>query len=239
MQTTTIDLHGFGPFLGTPDSSPFVIKAMMLLALAGLPYRRVQGNPLKAPQKLLPYIVDAGQTVADSTLIRRHIERKYGVDFDRGLTAGQKAIAWAAERLCEDHLYFAMLEARWLDDANFRRGVGTMFGIVPAPIRPVVKMMLRRQNRARLHGHGLGRHAKADIVALATRDIDALSDLMADKPYLMGNEPCGADPIVFGMVTSLLTPPLDTPLREAVARHANLVAYRDRLTRLYFPELPT
>jgi glutathione S-transferase len=239
MQTATIDLHCFGPFLGTPDSSPFVIKAMMLLALARLPYRRVQGNPLKAPQKLLPYIVDAGRTVADSTFIRRHIERQYGVDFDRGLGAEQRAAAWAVERLCEDHLYFAMLEARWLDDANFRKGVGTMFGIIPAPVRPIVKAMLRRQNRARLHGHGLGRHRRADIVDLGTRDIDALASLLGDKPYLMGDTPCGADATVFGLVTSILTPPLDTPLREAMARHANLVAYRDRLTRLYFPELAT
>jgi glutathione S-transferase len=239
MQTATIDLHCFGPFLGTPDSSPFVIKAMMLLALARLPYRRVQGNPLKAPQKLLPYIVDAGQTVADSTGIRRHIERKYGVDFDAGLDVRQRAVGWAVERLCEDHLYFAMLEARWLDDDNFRKGVGTMFGIVPAPFRPLAKAVLRRANRARLHGHGLGRHGRADIVALATRDIDALATLVADKPYLMGDKPSGADATVFGMVTAILTPPLDTPLRDAIARHANLVAYRDRLTRLYFPEPAT
>jgi len=32
-----ITLHGFGPFFGTPDSSPFVIKVMMLLKLAGVP----------------------------------------------------------------------------------------------------------------------------------------------------------------------------------------------------------
>ncbi len=33
-----ITLHTFGPFLGAPDASPFVIKAMLLLKLAGLPY---------------------------------------------------------------------------------------------------------------------------------------------------------------------------------------------------------
>src|ERR1700747_99648 len=78
----TVTLHRFGPFLGAPDSSPFVIKTMVLLKLAGLAYRDVQGNPLKAPKKLLPYIEDEGANVADSTFIRRHIERKYGFDFD-------------------------------------------------------------------------------------------------------------------------------------------------------------
>lgn len=234
-----IVLHRFGPFLGTPDSSPFVIKTMVLLKMADLPYRAVAGNPLKAPKKLLPYIVDAGEMIADSTLIRCHIEHKYGIDYDHRLDRAQRAMAWAVERLCEDHLYFAMLETRWLNARNFRNGVGTMFGVIPAPLRPFAKMLLKRQNRARLLGHGIGRHEKPVIVDLALRDIDALAALLGDRPYLMDEKPCGADATVFAMVTSILTPPLDTPLREAMAHHTNLVAYRDRMNALYFPELPT
>jgi glutathione S-transferase len=235
--TGNIILHGFGPFFGAPDSSPFVIKAMVLLKLAGLSYSEVQGNPLKAPRKLLPYIVDAGVMVADSSLIRRHIERKYGFDFDAALNAEQKAVAWAVERMCEDHLYFAMVGARWFDRAIFKKGVGTMFGAVPLPLRPLAKVMLRRANAGRLHGHGLGRHSKADIAALALRDIAALSALIGDKPYLTGDKPCSSDAFVFGIVTSILTPPLDIPLRAAMQEHANLVTYCDRMTRQFFPEL--
>ena len=111
-----------------------------------------------------------------------------------------------------------------------------MFGVVPAPVRPVAKLVLRRANAARLRGHGLGRHDKAEIVRLATADIDALAALLGDKPYLMGSRPCGADGFVFGIVTSILTPPLGGPLQEAMRRHAGLVAYRDRLTRAFFPD---
>jgi glutathione S-transferase len=232
-----IILHRFGPFLGTPDSSPFVIKAMMLLRLAGLSFELVQGNPLKAPRKLLPYIEDDGVTVADSALIRMHIERKYGFDFDAALSREQKAIAWAVERMCEDHLYFAMLEARWLDRAAFRKGVAKMFGVVPLALRPFAKVALRRANAKRLQGHGLGRHTKSDIAMLAARDIDALAAIMGDKPYLMGNNPCGSDAFGFGIVTSILTPPLDSPLRVAMSKHANLVEYCNRMTRQFFPDV--
>jgi glutathione S-transferase len=237
-EAATITLHRFGPFFGAPDSSPFVIKVMMLLKLAGLPYREVAGNPLQAPKKLLPYIQDDGVTIADSTLIRLHIERKYGFDFDAAFTAEQKAVAWAVERMCEDHLYFAMLEARWLDRHAFRTGVGTMFGVIPLPLRPLAKAMLRRANAARLHGHGLGRHDKADIAMLARRDIDALATLLGERLYLLGDSPSAADAFLFGIVTSILTPPFDNTLRAAMRRHANLVAYRDRLTRQFFPDVP-
>jgi glutathione S-transferase len=209
---------------------------MLLLKLARLEYAIMRGNPLKAPKRFLPYIEDEGATVADSTIIRDHLERKYRRDFGAGLDREQKARAWTIERMCEDHLYFAMLENRWLDRANFRAGVSTMFGVVVAPLRPVARIMLRRMNAARLHGHGLGRHSRAEIASLATNDIDALAALLGDKPYLMGGDPCGADATVFGIVTSILTPPLESPLRAAMNRHANLVAYRDRLKSQYFPD---
>src|SRR5262249_53165476 len=232
-QLAMITLYRFGPFLGAPDSSPFVIKTMMLLKLAGLEFRALRGNPLRAPLRLLPYIEDEGVTVADSTLIREHLEQKYGCDFDAGLSLEQKATAWAIERMCEDHLYFAMLESRWFDRSNFRNGVAMMFGGVPAPLRPVARIILRRLNGSRLRGHGLGRLSKTHIARLATCDIDSLATLCGDKPYLMGSRPCGADAIAFGIVTSILTPPLSSPLRTAVGKHANLVEYRDRLMREY------
>jgi len=234
-----VTLYKFGPFLGTPDSSPFVIKVMMLLKLAGVPYREMQGNPFKAPQRFLPYIEDDGRTIADSTLIRFHLEKKYRVDFDAGLDAEQRAVAWAVERMCEDHLYFAMLDMRWTDTANFRNGLGRhMFGPIPAPARPIVKSLLRRMNAKRLQGHGIGRHPRAQIAELAVRDVDALAAILGDKPFLMGEKPCAADAFVFGIVTSILTPPLDSPIRLAMQRTANLIAYRDRVTSRYFSEQP-
>jgi glutathione S-transferase len=233
-----ITLYKFGPFLGTPDSSPFVMKVMLLLKMAGLPYRETQGNPFKGPHKFLPYIEDDGVKVPDSGFIRFHLEKKYKFDFDAGLSAEQKASAWAVERMCEDHLYFALLEMRWLDAANFKVGLGRhMFGPIPAPARPLVKSILIRMNAKRLHGHGIGRHARPKIAELAVRDIDALAAILGDKPYLMGDSPCAADAFVFGIVTAILTPPLESPIRAAMKNHANLMAYRDRLTGRYFPEL--
>ncbi len=229
-----IVLHAFGPFLGTPDSSPFVIKAMLLLELAGLPFRVERGGLGRAPKGLLPYLRDDGAVVADSTFIRRHIERKYGFDFDQGLTAEQKAIAWSVERLCEDHLYWALLELRWADAENFARGLSVMFRVVPAPVRPLAKAIMRRRTLRRLHAQGMGRFTQAEIADLAQRDIAALATLIGDKPYLMGRRPCGADATVFGLVCALLTPELKSPAILAALAEPRLVAYRDRIAARWF-----
>jgi glutathione S-transferase len=106
---------------------------MLLSKFAGLEYSENRGGYGKAPKGKLPYINDGGLSVADSTFVRFHIEKKYGFDFDAGLTSEQRAAAWAAEKMCEEHLYFALVATRWLDDANFAKGPAQFFKTVPMP----------------------------------------------------------------------------------------------------------
>ena len=117
-----ITLQVFGPGFGLPDPSPFCMKADILLQMSGLPHERKIGNMRRAPKGKLPLIIDAGEIVADSTFIRLHLERKYGIDFDKGLTPEQRGIAWAVEKMLEDHLYWFVVSERWANDSNFNRG---------------------------------------------------------------------------------------------------------------------
>lgn len=229
-----ITLYAFGPFFGLPDPSPFVIKAMLLLKLAGLPYREDRGGFRKAPKGKLPYINDDGLIVADSTFIRFHIEKKYGVDFDAGLTLEQKAVAWAIEKMCEEHLYWAGVATRWLDDANFAKGPAQFFKVVPLPFRPIVQSLVRRKIKKALKLQGFGRHTPAEQDELGVADINALASLIGDKAFVMGEKPCGADATVFAFVAGFMTPVFATPIRAAAERHANLTGYRDRILRRYF-----
>jgi glutathione S-transferase len=231
-----ITLYKFGPGFGLPDPSPFVLKGELLLKLAGLPYEIDLRGFGKAPKGKLPFIRDEGETVADSAFIRFHIERKYGFDFDEGLTGEQKSVGWAIEKMCEDHLYWAIIDARWFDEANFARGPAAFFKRAPAPIRPVVKTLVLRKLRKTAVSHGMGRHSKADIEELARRDLDAIAGVLGDKPYLLGAKPHGADATVFGSVASCLCKIFDTPVRTAAESHPNLVAYRDRMMKRFYPE---
>jgi glutathione S-transferase len=172
-----ITLYTFGRYFGLPDGSPFVIKAMLLLKFAGLAYREDRGGYGRAPKGKLPYINDDGLTVADSTFIRFHIEKKYGFDFDAGLTPEQKAVAWAAEKMCEEHFYFALVATRWLDHANFAKGPAQFFKTVPMPLRPIVQRLVARKVEKMLNLQGFGRHTRAERDALAMADVNALASL--------------------------------------------------------------
>ena len=235
-----ITLFTFGSAFGLPDSSPFVTKAEVLLKLSGVPFESRDGSAKmlgKSPKGKLPYIDDSGTLLGDSTFIRFHLETKYGVDFDKGSSPAERGTAWAFEKLCEDNLYWALLHTRWVDDANFDKGPRRFFDQAPAPIRPIIIAMIRRQTRKLLHAQGTGRHTKPQIEEVAIRGLDSIAAFLGDKPYLLGDAPCGADATVFAFVTGLLCTHFTTPIREAAAKHENLVAYRDRGLKQWYPEL--
>jgi glutathione S-transferase len=231
-----ITLFAFGPAFGLPDPSPFVTKAETLLKMAALCYRVELGDLRKAPKRKLPYIEDDGERIADSTFIRWHLERKYGFDFDRGLSLEQRGIAWAFEKLAEDHLYWLLVYARWVDDGNFAKGPNTFFRRVPAPVRAIVAATVRRQVRKNLHAQGIGRHSPVEIAMLAQRAIDAIADFLGGKPYFMGSEPTGIDATLFAFVANVLCPLFDTQIRAAAERHGNLKHYVGRMAARYYPD---
>jgi glutathione S-transferase len=231
-----ITLYTFGAYWGLPDPSPFVMKADMLLKLSRLPYEaNTRGFP-KAPKGKLPYLRDGDTVVADSTFIRLYLEKQYAIDFDKHLSAHDRGVAWAAEKMLEDHLYWVIVYWRWLNDANFERGPKAFFDRAPALIRPMVIPMVRKRVRATLHAHGIGRHSEAETTALAARGIESLAQMLGDQPYFMGSTPCGADATVFAFVASILVRQFESPIRDQAARMSNLVAYHDRMMREFYPE---
>ncbi len=231
-----ITLYTFGPAFGLPDASPFVIKAEMLLKLAGLPYQTRRGNLRRAPKGKLPYLDDMGRLVADSTLIRWHIEKTYHIDFDEGLSPAERGTAWAVEKLLEDNLYWAVARVRWLEGENFERGPAQFFSFVPAPLRGVVKALVRRKVRQMLWAQGLGRHSQQDMTAMAVQGVKSIADILGDRPYLMGDRPCGADATLFAFAASLQAPMFETPIRAAAESHANLQAYLARMRAQFYPD---
>src|SRR5438552_19008812 len=110
-----ITLYGFGPGFGLPEISPFVTKTEVQLKMAGLAHRKERATPPASPKGQLPYIVDEGERIADSTFIRAHLEGKYGFDFDAPLNLKQRARAWEFESMFEDNVYWALIGAWRVD----------------------------------------------------------------------------------------------------------------------------
>jgi len=126
--------------------------------------------------------------------------------------------------------------ARWIDAENFAKGPTHFFDGAP----PHVREKLREDAQFRVAENyllsGLGRHAPDDDIDLAARSLFALSVQLGDKPYLMGDRPCGADATAFGALAGVLTPFFVSALRDRAEQFANLTAYVDRLMQQYHPD---
>jgi glutathione S-transferase len=231
-----ITLYGFGSYLGMPDGSPYVMKAEILLRMAGLAYVKNTAAPDQGPKGKLPFIDDAGEIVADTTFIRAQIERKYGFDFDRGLDAVERAEAWAIERMIEDHLYWCCLHMRWGIAENFAKGPAHFFDRAPEAIRDKIRDAARAKVLGYLQAQGMGRHTPEEITALGTRTLEALASLLGKRLWLMGDEPCGTDAALSGMLATLLNPSLDSALRQRGLAQTSLARYIDRAVPHFFPD---
>ena len=231
-----IILYGFGSGFGLPEISPFVTKTEVQLKMAGLLYRKERARPTASPKGQLPFIEDDGEVIADSTFIRAHLEGKYGFDFDAPLSLQDRAQAWAFERMIEHHLYWAMVGARWVDPENFAKGPAHLFDAAPEHLREKLREDAQFRVAENYLLSGLGRHAPDEDVDLAARSLLALSVRLGDKPYLMGDSPCGTDATAFGALAGILTPFFDSQLRERADRFENLAAYVDRMMLQYFLE---
>ncbi len=233
-----ITLYQFEPAFGLPNASPFCLKLETWLRMAGLPYeapRMTLSAMGRSPKGKLPYIVDEGKTIADSTFIIDYLTATYGVGLDGWLTAGQRAQALAFQRLMEENLYWAVVYSRWLSPDGWALTRAAFFANLPGPLRWIVPPLARRGMRKQLHGHGMGRHREADIYAIGQRDITALADFLGDKPYFLGETPCSLDATAYAFLANLLWVPVESPLKQHARQYPQLEAYCQRMRSRYYP----
>lgn len=230
-----IILYGGGAGFGLPEVSPFVTKTEVQLQMAGLAYRKEQAPPAQSPKGQVPFINDDGDLIADSTFIRAHIERKYDIDLDEGLSPRQRAEAWAIERMLENHFSWTSTYARWLIPENFEKGPAHFFDHAPETIRDQLRKEVLTRVTESVRAVGVGRHEPHEIYDLADRSLLALSELLGEKRYTFGERPVGVDATAFAMLAGVMTPFFSSPLQKRACEYLNLVAYVERMMCIHFP----
>jgi glutathione S-transferase len=221
---------------GEPSASPFCVKAMCLLQVSGINWTpKYTSDPRKTPNGKLPILIDAGVTIADSDAIREHLEKSFKTDFDKGLTPEQRAISRAIIRMVEEHLYFALVSDRWLDDGNWVHVKKEFFKGIPALMHGFISTMIRNKTRAQVTAQGMARHSVKEQTARAAKDIAAIKTLLGDKLFLFGDAPTAADMSVVPILRGIAKTPTKTGLRDLITNDQVLMAYLDRGREAMYP----
>jgi glutathione S-transferase len=228
-------VHVIPPAWGLPSVGPFCLKLEAHLRMIDVPYRSVvDATPFKGPKGKLPWIEHEGRTLGDSGFIIDYVNRRFERDPDAALSPEQRAIAAAFRRLIEENLYWVMVYDRWMVDENWPITKEVVLGLIPSLARPVVAPIARRGVRKQLAGHGIGLHAREEIHAIGCRDAGAIGDFLGAKPFLMGDAPTSIDAVAYGLLANIAWSPVVSPVKDEIAKRANLSAWLERMRDRYF-----
>lgn len=229
-----ITLYQFPASSGLPNPSPFCFKVENYLRMTGEPFEIKHANPQKAPKGKLPFISDGGTVVADSALIVEHLKKTRGDKLDKDLSAADRALAHVIRRYLEEGTYFCLVYGRWVDDEGFAFAKKDLFGTLPTIARAIVPGIARGMVKKMARAQGVSRHAPADIYAMLAADMTALSELLGEKTFFLGESPTSIDATAYAFLAIMLWAPLPAAFGESIKKHSNLVAYCERMKSRYY-----
>ncbi|UZE95955.1 glutathione S-transferase family protein [Alkalimarinus alittae] len=231
-----ITVYQYPRLLGIPNMSPFCLKLEAWLRMVDIKYDiREVADPRKGPKGKLPFIKDDEIVVADTSMIIDYLKKKHSIQIDDHLTLSERAVALAFERMLDEHLYWALLYNRWVDD-NWVKTKEALFSTLPVVLKGIVPAVAQKNIKSELDGHGMGRHSRDEVYERANQDLKALTDFLADKPYLMGDQPSTVDATLYAYLCNILEVPLRSPMKDYLNKCKNIRAYNERMGAQLFPE---
>ena len=234
-----ITVYGYVPAWGLPCISPFVTKVVNYMTMTGIPHE-VKPQDLSrlgtdSPTAKLPYIIDDdGTQVTDSTRIVQYLQDKFGDKLDSHLSASDKAVGLAFQRMVEEYTYWSgVIEPRWPTVEKFKIYVPYITGgpgldELPQEVQDALLAFREKIHDQHLK-HGMGLRTHEDIVKCLAEDFDALSDFLGDKPFFLGEEPTSYDATIYSTVRHVTDSPWDWAGRDYARSKTNLIAYADRM----------
>jgi glutathione S-transferase len=219
-----IALYSYPELFGVADNNGYGLKVFAFLRLTGMPFTHEHiFDASAAPRGQLPYIVDEGEAIGDSDAIIAHVTRKYGLNIDDGLTPMQRDTNYLIARMLDD-LYWVMSYSRWKDERFWPAFCAALLREHPSLTAAGLRKA-QEFNSKRYHYQGIGRYAPAAAYARGLADLQVLANLIPANGYLHGQKPTSIDAAIYGFIANIHFYEIETPLKQFVASHPNLVRH--------------
>jgi glutathione S-transferase len=219
-----LTLYSYPELFGVADNNGYGLKVFAFLRLAGVPFVHEHiFDASKAPRAQLPYIVDGADTVGDSESIIAYVTAKYRPAIDAGLTAAQRDTNLLVTRMLDD-LYWVMSYSRWKDDAYWPQFRDALKREHPH-LTDEGLLKAREFNFQRYHYQGIGRYPPEQAYARGLADLGVLARLIPASGYVHGPQPTSIDAGIYGFIANIYFFAIDTPLKQFVVAHDNLVRH--------------
>ncbi|XP_037029197.1 failed axon connections homolog isoform X2 [Bradysia coprophila] len=205
--------------------------------MAKIPYQFDDEFPFGSKGKT-PWITFNGKHIADSQLIVELLKKKFDVRLgnysDTDLAYGR-----AVRMMIEEHLYWGGVV--WRFKYCDRKVLRDMYSPLMVKnfnwiIRPLAWRSIVSRFNAMAWAQGIGRHSYDEIVEMMHSSCEALSIILGNKKFLLGDEPCEDDAAVFGLLAQALYSSPGAPFHAMFEKCPNIVQYVERMKSIYWPD---
>jgi len=238
-----ITLYSYPELFGVADNNGYGLKVFAFMRLTSVMHDRF-GKPAStfpdhalglpfahehlfdasaAPRGQLPYIVDDGETIGDSETIVAHLQAKYRLTIDDELTPAQREKNLLIVRMLDD-LYWVMSYSRWQDERYWPVFCAALMREHPQLYEPGL-VKAKEFNASRYYYQGIGRFAPEAAYARGLADLAVLAHLVPEEGYVHGARPTSVDAAIYGFIANIYFYDIDTPLKDFVVAHNNLVRH--------------
>lgn len=222
---------GFGEL----SYSPFCVKAMWMLNVAGVDWMREDTNdPRRMPHGKLPVLRTDDRMIHDSGRIGDFLISK-GADFWGDTALRDRALGLGMIRMAEQDLYFHAALDRWGDDAVWPVIRDSYFSDIPRILRGVITGKLRKDLMRGMRQQGIGRLSPVERFAALEDSLDAISTLLRGHDYVLGDRLTLPDFSVAAMLAAMAASPVPTAQSRRLGGDAVLMEYVMRVKALGEP----
>lgn len=197
-----------------------------------IPYESIRSVSKWSKHGQIPFIELNGEHIADTNIIIDKLQKKFETLDD--LNIEQLSICRAFIIMLENQTLFSYVSYRYVEVPSKFFKMWVFFG-------PVKRFLASRfapgMVKKRLQNHGIGRHSVQEVYEFGMQDIQALSDFLGSKPFMMGEKMTTIDCVAFAHLSQLLYIPLDYPHTIYLKKNCpNLAAYVDRIKADIWPD---
>jgi glutathione S-transferase len=219
-----LTLYSYPPLFGVADNNGYGLKVFAFLKLAGVSFRHEHiFDASKAPRAQLPYIVDGDATIGDSETILQFVAQKYALTIDAALTPPQRTQNLLVTRMLDD-LYWVMSYSRWKDERYWPAFRDALLREHPTV---TIEDLAKAQafNAQRYYYQGIGRYDPDAAMGRGLADLAAIAALIPEDGFVHGAKPTSIDAGIYGFIANIYFYDIDTPLKQFVVAHDNIVRH--------------
>jgi len=214
----TVYLYQFPRAPTVPNLSPFCLKVETWLRANKIPYEVVESFRLRSKNGLMPFVELNGRQIADSQLIIFELEKHFRVTEQSKISPERAGIARAIDRMIEGSTFYTLIYTKvYKNTAKFVQANITG-GPFPSFLRTLFSLVFKKMVKGRLNSQGYGKFDEADVQEVLRRDLEAINDVLGDKKYIGGDNPCIADFTIFGHLATCEFIPMEQPVKDLIGR---------------------